>query len=221
MADWCETRPLTIDKVGTYFRQLTKPSASSTATSCLIFDISLSGNATKIVEIKSPVSIKNTLSASMQCKIESSRPRSLSSPSVTRRPLIVDIARGQEMCVPISYLPCRLLLRPIEPPPLHDENACHDDENDNDSGGGGGGGGVVRAEFSSEALTCEHVRHPGQIEYFQMACRLTKKKKKTNDEIREQDETNEEKTGSDEKRGIFILLKSLNQRIQFNHLSFF
>ena len=75
LEDFSEIRPLTIDKVGTYFRDIQRftniQSSIPTNVTRLIFDISLSGNAsTKLIEIKSPVSIKNRLNFKIQCRIE-------------------------------------------------------------------------------------------------------------------------------------------------------
>lgn len=114
--DWSEIRPLTIDKVGTYFRDINRltdliiNNNSTSSNTRLIFDISLSGHATKLIEIKSPVSIKNRLNFKIQCRIE---------PCFQRKtnclgPLIVEIDVGHEISVPIKYLPCNIWFRPLD-----------------------------------------------------------------------------------------------------------
>lgn len=113
--DWSEIRPLTIDKVGTYFREiqrLTQNHVTSNATSItrLIFDISLSGNATKLIEIKSPVSIKNRLNYKIQCRIEPC----FQCKTNCLGPIIVEIDVGNEFSVPIKYLPCNIWFRPLD-----------------------------------------------------------------------------------------------------------
>lgn len=106
--DWSEIKPLTIDKVGNYFRDIYRQSqtnASILNSSCtrLIFDISLSGNATKLIKIKSPVSIKNRLNVKVQCRIEPYFQKILS----RLGPLIVEIDTDCEISIPIKYLPCK------------------------------------------------------------------------------------------------------------------
>ena len=98
--EWCEIRPLTVDKVGTYFRDIYPICGSGL--SRLVFDISLQKNATKYIEIKSPVTIKNKLDHRMQCRIECAK----------LEILVVEIDEGKEISVPIRYLPCKVSLRP-------------------------------------------------------------------------------------------------------------
>lgn len=76
----------------------------------LIFEISLSGNATKLIEIKSPVLIKNRLNYKLECRIESV----VASVAMRLGPLIIEIDTDQEVPVPIKYLPCQLWFRPVE-----------------------------------------------------------------------------------------------------------
>lgn len=76
----------------------------------LIFEISLSGNAIKQIEMKSPVLIKNRLSYKLECRIES-----VIAPISSRLgPLILEINVDQEVPVPIKYLPCQIWFRPVE-----------------------------------------------------------------------------------------------------------
>ncbi len=106
--DWSEIKPLTIDKVGNYFRDIYRLNKSilpiiSNNVTRLIFDISLSGNATKLIKVKSPVSIKNRLNYKIQCRIEPFFQKSL-----TRLgPLIIEIEIDGEKSIPIKYLPCK------------------------------------------------------------------------------------------------------------------
>lgn len=104
--DWSEIKPLTIDKVGRFFRDMMSESKNvSNSVTRLIFEISLSGNATKMIRIKSPLSVKNRLNYKIQCRIEPYFQRTL-----TRLgPLIVEIDRNAEISVPIKYLPCENL----------------------------------------------------------------------------------------------------------------
>jgi hypothetical protein len=109
--DWSEIKPLTIDKVGNYFRDIYRlnqsvlPMISNNVTR-LIFDISLSGNATKLIKVKSPVSIKNRLNYKIQCRIEPFFQKTL-----TRLgPLIIEIDTDGETSIPIKYLPCRIFI---------------------------------------------------------------------------------------------------------------
>ncbi|RNA32522.1 vacuolar sorting-associated 13D isoform X1, partial [Brachionus plicatilis] len=98
--DWCEIRPLTVDKVGTYFRDI-YPMCGSALTR-LIFDISLHQNATKYIEIKSPVTVKNKLDRVLECRIECGK----------LEPIVLELAKDTEISVPIKYLPCCVSFRP-------------------------------------------------------------------------------------------------------------
>lgn len=148
--DWTEIRPLTIDKVGTYFRdiyqlkgqfsQKIRPNITR-----LIFDISLSGNATKLIEIKSPVSIKNRLNFKIQCRIEPCFQRK----SNPLGPLIIEIDTGNEISVPIKYLPCNIWFRPLDLE-MNKE-----------------------AEFSTKFTNCNDINQSGQVEYYHLSCKLT------------------------------------------------
>jgi hypothetical protein len=154
--DFGEIRPLTVDKVGTYFREMhqLKYQAASSLNSVtkisklmrLVFNISLSGNATKLIQIKSPVLIKNRLNFKVRCQIEPFYPTSSGSEQLPS--LIIDINKGCEVCVPIKYLPCSFRFKPLEL------------------------GANREAEFNSSPLSYSKVNKPGQTEYFQVACKL-------------------------------------------------
>jgi hypothetical protein len=107
----------------------------------LIFEISLSGNATKLIEIKSPVLIKNRLNYKLQCRIESC----IQSVASILGPLILEIEIDQEVSVPVKYLPCQVWFRPIE---------------------------LIDTEFSDEPLNLGKLDQLGQIEYYQIKCKL-------------------------------------------------
>ncbi len=148
LEDWSEIRPLTIDKVGTYFRDIQRYSANASILSPitrLIFDISLSGNATKLIEIKSPVSIKNRLNFKIQCRIEASVQR----PTDSLGPLIVEIDVDSEFSIPIKYLPCNIWFRPLD----LELNK--------------------QAEFSSKFTNCNDINQSGQVEYYHLGCKLS------------------------------------------------
>ncbi len=144
--DWSEIRPLTIDKVGTYYRDIYKLNSDNTSNGImrLIFDISLSENATKIIEIKSPVMVKNRLGYKLQCRVEASN-EVLNS---RLGPLIVEIETDKEISIPIKYLPCNLWFRPLELD------------------------GNKEAEFNNKPLSAATINQPGQVEYIQMDCKL-------------------------------------------------
>ena len=147
--DWSEIRPLTIDKVGTFYRNIVRTSTSPIPIAVpnetrLIFNISLSDNATKLIEIKSPVSIKNNLNYKLQCRIE---PRI---EYIMNRigPLIIEIDLNEEISIPIKYLPCNLWFRPLE----FDAN--------------------YEAEFSADPVNLDEINQSGQVEYFEIVCKL-------------------------------------------------
>ena len=95
-----ESEPITIDKVGTYYRDIKYHNSLSR----LIFDLSLSGNSTKLIKIKSPITIKNKLKVVIECKIE----------SITEGlKKICTINSGSDWSIPIKYLPCKLWFRPL------------------------------------------------------------------------------------------------------------
>lgn len=153
--DWSEIRPLTIDKVGTYFRDINRLTEQLLLNSSfrtqqsnitrLIFDISLSGNATKLIEIKSPVSIKNRLNFKIQCRIEPCYQRKTNNLG----PLIIEIDVGNEISVPIKYLPCNIWFRPLDLE-MNKE-----------------------ADFSTKFTNCNDINQSGQVEYYHLSCKLS------------------------------------------------
>ncbi len=153
--DWSEIRPLTIDKVGTFFRDINRLTEQLLLNSSfrtqqsnitrLIFDISLSGNATKLIEIKSPVSIKNRLHFKIQCRIEACYQRKTNNLG----PLIIEIDVGKEISVPIKYLPCNIWFRPLDLE-MNKE-----------------------AEFSTKFTNCNDINQSGQVEYYHLSCKLS------------------------------------------------
>ncbi len=96
----------------------------------------MSDNATKLIEIKSPVSIRNNLNYKLQCPIE---PRI---DYIMNRigPLIIEIDLKDEISIPIKYLPCNLWFRPIE----FDAN-------------------TEEEEFSLASINLNEINQPGQI----------------------------------------------------------
>ena len=139
--DWSEIRPLTIDKVGTFYRNIIRIGSAPVSITIpnetrLIFNISLSDNATKLIEIKSPVSIRNNLNYKLQCRIE---PRI---DYIMNRigPLIIEIDLKDEISIPIKYLPCNLWFRPIK----FDAN-------------------TEEEEFSLASFNLNEINQPGQI----------------------------------------------------------
>jgi hypothetical protein len=149
--DWSEIRPLTIDKVGTFYRNIVRIGTAPIPITVpsetrLIFNISLSDNATKLIEIKSPVSIKNNLNYKLQCRIE---PRI---EYIMNRigPLIIEIDLNDEISIPIKYLPCNLWFRPLEFDAFNTE-----------------------AEFSLTPINLNECAQPSQVEYYEIVCKLT------------------------------------------------
>lgn len=144
--EWSEIKPLTIDKVGTYFREVYRISANTgPSMTRLIFDISLKENATKIIQIKSPVTIKNRLNFKIECKIQSCS----SYLNSKLGPLYLELDKDGEKSVPIKYLPCNVWFRPIEMKMNRE------------------------AEFSSCGLNLSEINQPGQVEYTQLTCKVT------------------------------------------------
>lgn len=76
--------------------------------SSLIFQISLNENASKVIEIKSTVLIKNRLNYKIQCRVESL----VQSPHHAG-PLILEIDSEREAPIPIKYVPCVIWFRPV------------------------------------------------------------------------------------------------------------
>ena len=94
-----EIEPITIDKVGSYYRDIKYHDIESR----LIFDVSLSRNSTKLIKIKSPITIKNKLKVNIECKIESNQGLKK----------IYGIDAGKDWSIPIKYLPCKVWFRPL------------------------------------------------------------------------------------------------------------
>jgi hypothetical protein len=64
-------------------------------------------------------------------------------------PLIIEIDLKDEISIPIKYLPCNLWFRPIE----FDAN--------------------TEAEFSLASINLNEINQPGQIEYYEIMCKLS------------------------------------------------
>lgn len=169
--DWSEIRPLSIDKVGTYYRDIyrlnqdNRVSTGGSSITRLIFDITLNQNAIKLIEIKSPVTIHNKLSHKLQCRIESANDQV----NAQLGPLIVECDTDKEISVPIKYLPSNIWFRPIEL-----TSASSDEVVDSMISPSSSASCSKEAEFNQTPLTFSHVNQPGQVEYVQLDCRIIK-----------------------------------------------
>lgn len=104
--NWSEIEPLTIDKVGNFFRDIEglKMNANNTQNlTRLIFSISLTGNAIKTIKIKSAVSVRNHLNNDIECKIETFK----------NETYYYKVASSNDWSIPIKYLPCKIWYRPV------------------------------------------------------------------------------------------------------------
>lgn len=123
--------------------------------SSLIFQISLNENASKVIEIKSTVLIKNRLNYKIQCRVESlsgvragSSGGNIGGEGVTARgPLILEIDSDREAPIPIKYLPCQIWFKPVD---------------------------NIDAEFSENSINLnELLMGNSQVEYIQLKCKAT------------------------------------------------
>lgn len=117
--------------------------------SSLIFQISLNENASKVIEIKSTVLIKNRLNYKIQCRVESlGAVTSGSGSSVAQNPagpLILEIDAEHEAPVPIKYLPCQIWFKPVD---------------------------ILDVEFSESSVNLEQLKNmSSQVEYMQLKCK--------------------------------------------------
>jgi hypothetical protein len=104
--DWHDIEPLNIDKVGNYYRNLKHAKIPGLETR-LIFAISLSkeNDATKLIKIKTALTVRNNLNYPMQCRVESAINKSLVKQFT--------IQSETDWSIPLKYIPCKLWFRPF------------------------------------------------------------------------------------------------------------
>ncbi|EDL81065.1 vacuolar protein sorting 13D (yeast) (predicted), isoform CRA_b [Rattus norvegicus] len=108
---WEQVSPVSVDKVGTFFRYAApdKNSSSSTFSSLppvrVVFAVTMEGSARKVITVRSALIVKNRLETPMELRLDS--------PSAPDKPVVLPaIMPGDSFAVPLHLTSWRLQARP-------------------------------------------------------------------------------------------------------------
>ncbi|KAJ3643178.1 hypothetical protein Zmor_025903 [Zophobas morio] len=111
---WETLTPVTVDKVGIYFRithaQVQNRSLSEVPSARIVFDISLEGSARKLITVRSALVIFNKLPHSVDLKLESQLPHS--SVTMWAASKTFNIDSGGSLAVPVVHAHSLITARP-------------------------------------------------------------------------------------------------------------
>ncbi|KAL0274818.1 UNVERIFIED_CONTAM: hypothetical protein PYX00_002852 [Menopon gallinae] len=118
---WAPTSPVSVDKVGVYFRQTSAtPEGNITLPPArLVFEITLEGSARKLVTVRSALVIKNSLPETIEAKLENP----VSYPDVWNPTMCLQIPPNSTLPVPLSHVLAQIWIRPLETDNLNRYNA--------------------------------------------------------------------------------------------------
>uniref|UniRef100_A0A8D8VB54 Vacuolar protein sorting-associated protein 13D n=1 Tax=Cacopsylla melanoneura TaxID=428564 RepID=A0A8D8VB54_9HEMI len=105
---WKAVDPVTVDKVGVYFRHAEPQNpASGLSHARLVFEVTLDGTAKKLVTVRSSLLIHNKLKQPVEVKLEK--------PAQAREPTKnISIPVGACQPMPLTYTDAQLFIRPLE-----------------------------------------------------------------------------------------------------------
>uniref|UniRef100_A0AAR5PHD2 UBA domain-containing protein n=1 Tax=Dendroctonus ponderosae TaxID=77166 RepID=A0AAR5PHD2_DENPD len=110
---WQCVQPVTVDKVGTYFRD-TPPQIQNNYLDIpparIVFDIALEGSARKLITIRSGLTIINNLPQLMEVKLESRLPHDSAALWVPSRSFTID--PDSSLAVPLAHTHSQIHIRP-------------------------------------------------------------------------------------------------------------
>uniref|UniRef100_A0A8C0UDT2 Vacuolar protein sorting 13 homolog D n=1 Tax=Cyanistes caeruleus TaxID=156563 RepID=A0A8C0UDT2_CYACU len=108
---WEEVSPVSVDKVGTFFRYAApdKNSSSSTFSSLppvrVVFEVTMEGSARKVITVRSALMVKNKLEIPMELRLDS--------PSAPDKPVVLPaVMPGDSFAIPLHLTSWRLQARP-------------------------------------------------------------------------------------------------------------
>ncbi|KAJ7401442.1 hypothetical protein BTVI_95875 [Pitangus sulphuratus] len=108
---WEEVSPVSVDKVGTFFRYAApdKNSSSSTFSSLppvrVVFEVTMEGSARKVITVRSALMVKNKLETPMELRLDS--------PSAPDKPVVLPaVMPGDSFAIPLHLTSWRLQARP-------------------------------------------------------------------------------------------------------------
>ena len=108
---WREAKPVTVDRVGTYFRDVSAVRTTHSLTEIpparLLFHISMEGSARKLVRIHSALELENRLDVPLRLRLENNALRVADTREVELGP------RGGRLALPLLYCWARILARPV------------------------------------------------------------------------------------------------------------
>ena len=111
---WQEVNPVSVDRVGTYFRQA-KSLSSSLPPARVVFDVKLEGSARKLVTIRSALLISNLLPYPVELKLDNSafeKQRPLETLSSNVLETSFSIKPKEILPIPLNYVWARIFARP-------------------------------------------------------------------------------------------------------------
>ncbi|KAI5737130.1 hypothetical protein M8J76_010314 [Diaphorina citri] len=105
---WKPVDPVTVDKVGVYFRHAEPETAASGLSHArLVFEVTLDGTAKKLVTVRSSLLLHNKLKQTVEVKLEK--------PAQAREPTKnIIIPEGSCQPMPLAYTDAQLSIRPLE-----------------------------------------------------------------------------------------------------------
>ncbi|XP_063232383.1 intermembrane lipid transfer protein Vps13D [Bacillus rossius redtenbacheri] len=107
---WCAVAPVSVDKVGVYFRQANPEDQFNTHVSGpvrIVFEVTLEGSARKLVTVRSALLVCNQLEDSVEIKLDTSSMLGLS-----RGTRLMSVPPGATAPVPLSHVAATVLVRP-------------------------------------------------------------------------------------------------------------
>ena len=113
---WTEVSPVSVDRVGTYFRQAAALSTSSLPPARVVFRVQLEGSARKLVTIRSALTVSNLLPYPIELKLDNSafeKQRPLETHPEKEVEIISFSMKPKEaLSIPLNYVWARIFARP-------------------------------------------------------------------------------------------------------------
>ncbi|KAK4875461.1 hypothetical protein RN001_011883 [Aquatica leii] len=113
---WKPLTPVTVDKVGTYFRQTTSELQyrnQEITSARIVFDVTLEGSARKLVTVRSGLLIRNKLKENLQIRLENPMMyEQINSHWKSEKFLI--LPHNEALAVPLTHVHSHLTVRPVD-----------------------------------------------------------------------------------------------------------
>ena len=107
---WKEAKPVTVDKIGTFFRNVSALRNSSSLTEVpparIVFEVKMQGSAQKLIIVRSALEIKNRLTIPIRIRLENT---ALKVADVKE----MEVNSGDRIPIPLLYCWANLMIRPF------------------------------------------------------------------------------------------------------------